>query len=188
MFNTDVENIINVLHISMIAKAFKLLNKEKMSMIKQNHLTQFTAVPMLAVLLGCGMAQAKEKPHNKGSEAHTAHDKQDTQKKQVAKKAKLKGFVLIGPASYYGIRHQGKKTASGERFDMYKLTAAHKSLPLHSRVRVTNMTNNKSVVVTINDRGPYITGRILDLSEAAALAIKLSPGKSGATMVRIEVL
>jgi len=74
-------------------------------------------------------------------------------------------------ASWYGEKFQGKMTASGELFDMNKLTAAHKSLPLGSLVRLTAKSTGKSVVVRINDRGPWIKGRDLDLSEAAAIVL-----------------
>lgn len=77
----------------------------------------------------------------------------------------------IGKASWYGPGFDGRKTASGERFNRNAMTAAHKSLPLHSRVRVTNLANNESIIVKINDRGPYVHGRIIDLSQAAARAI-----------------
>jgi rare lipoprotein A len=168
-------------------------------MIKQNHLTQFTAVTMLAVLLGCGMAQAKEKPHNKGNvsvHSNNSTDKKANKAKKVAARkkaieariAKFKGYSTTGLASFYGAKHHGKRTASGQIFDMYALTAAHKSLPLFARVRVTNLQNKKSVIVTITDRGPYIANRVLDLSQGAAEYIKLSPGKNGASMVHIEVL
>src|SRR5262249_18025745 len=91
-----------------------------------------------------------------------------------------------GIASYYGRDHHGRKTANGETFDMYKMTAAHRSLPFGSRVRVTNLANNRSVIVRINDRGPYIAGRIIDLSQAAAE--KLEMIKPGIVQVRVEVL
>jgi rare lipoprotein A len=91
--------------------------------------------------------------------------------------------VLNGKASFYG---KPQKTASGERFDPRKLTAAHKSLPMHSVVRVVNLRNGKSVIVRINDRGPYIRGRIIDLSLAAAQKIDMVG--SGVASVRIEVL
>jgi rare lipoprotein A (peptidoglycan hydrolase) len=74
-------------------------------------------------------------------------------------------------ASWYGEKFQGKLTASGELFDLNKLTAAHKSLPLGSLVRLTAKSTGKSIVVRINDRGPWIKGRDLDLSEAAAIAL-----------------
>ena len=76
-----------------------------------------------------------------------------------------------GVASYYGAKFHGRRTASGERFDMNALTAAHKRLPFGSKVRVTNPSNGKSVVVRINDRGPYAHGRTIDLSKAAAQQI-----------------
>ena len=71
-------------------------------------------------------------------------------------------------ASWYGANHQGHPTANGEKFDRQKLTAAHRSLPFGTIVRVTNLINGKQVLVRINDRGPYHRGRALDLSEAAA--------------------
>ena len=79
-----------------------------------------------------------------------------------------------GGASWYGPGFQGKKTANGERFNTHDLTAANKSLPFGTRVRVTNLSNGRSVVVRINDRGPYAHGRIIDLSHAAAQAIGIS--------------
>lgn len=80
-------------------------------------------------------------------------------------------YQATGRASWYGPGFDGHRTASGERFSRHAFTAAHKTLPLHSRVLVTNLANNESVVVTINDRGPYVRGRIIDLSQAAARAI-----------------
>ena len=77
----------------------------------------------------------------------------------------------IGEASWYGPGFQGKKTASGEIFDDSKLTAAHKTIPLGSKAKVTNLTNGKTVEVKINDRGPFIDGRMVDLSQAAAKAL-----------------
>ncbi len=81
------------------------------------------------------------------------------------------GWTEEGIASWYGPRFQGKRTANGERFNTNELTAAHKSLPFGTRVRVKSMVNGKEVVVRINDRGPFIKGRIIDLSQAAAKAI-----------------
>jgi len=73
-----------------------------------------------------------------------------------------------GFASYYAYQFHGKKTASGEFYDMNDLTAAHRTLPFGSKVQVRNMKNNRSVIVRINDRGPFVDGRIIDLSKAAA--------------------
>ncbi len=95
-------------------------------------------------------------------------------------------ILADGVASYYGREHQGKKTASGEIFDMNQLTAAHRSLPFGCKVRVTNLSNNRSVVVRINDRGPYVPGRILDLSQAAAERLQMI--RDGTVKVKMEVL
>ncbi|NNU43791.1 septal ring lytic transglycosylase RlpA family protein [Ramlibacter montanisoli] len=78
-----------------------------------------------------------------------------------------------GRASWYGPGFQGRRTASGERFDMNELTAAHRTLPFGTRVRVRNERNGREVVVRINDRGPWIRDRIIDLSKAAAAALDL---------------
>jgi peptidoglycan lytic transglycosylase len=80
--------------------------------------------------------------------------------------------IIVGKASWYGAFHHGKRTASGEVFNMHALTAAHRSLPLGTRVRVTNLSNGKSVNVWVNDRGPMIRGRIIDLSRGAAAALE----------------
>ena len=94
------------------------------------------------------------------------------------------GFTKTGIASYYGTKFQGKLTANGERFDMNQLTAAHKSLPFNSKVRVTNLQNNKSVVVRITDRGPWVKNREIDLSRAAFSQIGRT--SRGLLKVRIE--
>lgn len=91
-----------------------------------------------------------------------------------------------GIASWYGPGFQGRPTASGEAFDTHELTAAHKTLPFGTRVRVTNLSNGASVVVRINDRGPYHGGRVIDLSQAAANRIGMIP--AGTARVKIEVL
>src|ERR671926_1980444 len=84
------------------------------------------------------------------------------------------GPTLSGMASWYGPGFQGRRTANGERFNTHALTAAHKTLPLGTRVRVVNKHTGRSVVVRINDRGPYVRGRVIDLSRAAARAIGVS--------------
>ncbi len=90
-----------------------------------------------------------------------------------------------GIASWYGERFHGRKTASGEPFDMKALTAAHPTLPFGTIVRVTNMKNRRTVDVRINDRGPYAKSRIIDLSHAAAKRLKMID--DGAVEVRLEV-
>jgi rare lipoprotein A len=92
----------------------------------------------------------------------------------------------VGKASWYGRIFQHKQTASGEPFDMYQFTAAHRSLPLGSWVRVTNLKNQRSVVVRINDRGPMPRTRIIDLSYSAAKMLAM--GHDGIDRVRLDVL
>jgi rare lipoprotein A len=92
----------------------------------------------------------------------------------------------VGVASWYGSKHQGRATASGESFDMHRLTAAHRELPLGTTVRVTNLINLKSVVVRVNDRGPGIDGRLIDVSWAAAT--KLGFVHAGLAPVEVEVV
>ena len=94
--------------------------------------------------------------------------------------------VLHGKASYYFGRWIGRKTANGEIYRAADVTAAHKTLPFHTMVRVTNLKNGKSVIVRINNRGPYVKGRIIDLSLVAAQRIEMT--KAGVVPVRVEVL
>lgn len=93
-------------------------------------------------------------------------------------------FRQTGLASWYGPGFHGRRTASGEPFDQNELTAAHRRLPLGAQVRVTNLENGRSVMVEINDRGPYVRGRIIDLSHAAAR--RLGIVEDGLAKVRIE--
>jgi rare lipoprotein A (peptidoglycan hydrolase) len=104
----------------------------------------------------------------------------ETSPKRTAKHA------LNGTASWYGPGFHGKKTASGEIYDQTKLTAAHKTLPLGTKARVTNLDNGSAVEVEINDRGPFVGGRIIDLSRAAAGALGLV--ESGTAPVRVELI
>lgn len=96
-------------------------------------------------------------------------------------------FKQTGIASWYGRQFHGRRTASGERFDMNALTAAHRSLPMNCYVRVTNKDNGKSVVVRINDRGPFHGNRVLDLSYGAAQAIGITQrGTGNVTIERVD--
>jgi rare lipoprotein A (peptidoglycan hydrolase) len=110
-----------------------------------------------------------------GKKAHEANIRETSKKK-----------VIRGQASWYGPGFHGKKTASGEIFDQGRLTAAHKTLPLGTKAKVTNLENGNSVEVEINDRGPYVGDRVIDLSRAAANALGFV--ESGLTLVRIEPL
>jgi len=96
------------------------------------------------------------------------------------------GFVQVGIASWYGPGFHGSRTASGEIYNMYKLTAAHKTLPLGTYVKVINLENGRSVIVKINDRGPFVEGRIIDLSYAAAKKIGML--RKGTAKVKIIAL
>jgi rare lipoprotein A (peptidoglycan hydrolase) len=93
---------------------------------------------------------------------------------------------MEGIASWYGEDFNGRLTANGEVYDMYKFTAAHKTLPLGTVVKVTNLDNGKTVEVRINDRGPYVQGRIIDLSRTAGRAIGMR--EAGTAQVKLEVV
>ena len=114
-----------------------------------------------------------------------------SQKKSKGKKNGISSFdkskkVFKGISSYYGPKFHGKLTANGEIFDMYGVSAAHKEMPFNTIVRVTNENNGKSHIIRINDRGPYIDGRILDCSFGAAK--KLGFVSEGTAPVKIEVI
>ncbi len=93
-------------------------------------------------------------------------------------------IIQKGKASYYADKFNGRKTASGEKFRNSKLTGAHKTLPFGTKVKVTNMSNGKTVKVKINDRGPFVAGRIIDLSKKAARKIDID--KEGVGNVKIS--
>lgn len=124
-------------------------------------------------------AQPRAEPlHRFANEPYSALGQNYTPSKELAP------FRQLGLASWYGRMFHGKKTSSGEPYDMYAMTGAHPTLPIPSYVRVTNVNNGKSVVVRINDRGPFHPGRMIDLSYAAAT--RLGYVAKGHTLVRIE--
>jgi rare lipoprotein A len=96
------------------------------------------------------------------------------------------GYKERGVASWYGKKFHGRPTSSGERYNMYAMTAAHKSLPLPTIVRVSNLSNGKSVIVKVNDRGPFVKNRIIDMSYAAAMELDMTT--AGTAMVEVEAL
>jgi len=104
-----------------------------------------------------------------------------TQKEPVAV-----GDIQYGVSSYYADKFHGRRTANGEIYDMYGISGAHQTLPLNSIVKVTNLENNKELVMRINDRGPFIKNRIFDCSYGAA--VKLSFISQGTTIVKVEVI
>lgn len=95
-----------------------------------------------------------------------------------------RAYRMVGTASWYGTKFHGQATANGETYDLYGMTAAHKTLPLPSYVRVTNLDNGKSVIVRVNDRGPFYSDRVIDLSFAAAK--KLGYAETGTARVKVE--
>lgn len=136
----------------------------------------------LLALLGCAPAPIY---HGKSvKETVAASPKNDSVKRNDDPPAEWPLTTTTGIASYYGKEFHGRKTANGETFDMNAMTAAHRTLPFGTIVRVTNLANDQSVTVRINDRGPFIKGRIIDLSYGAAKSIDLlSIGQ-----VKIEVI
>lgn len=106
------------------------------------------------------------------------------QTSRTRKKPEAKPYQ-VGVASWYGKQFHGKTTASGEDFDMFELTAAHRQLPLGTYVKVTNLRNGKSIIVRVNDRGPYVMDRIMDLSYSAARMLNF---RDGIEKVRLDVV
>jgi rare lipoprotein A len=126
-------------------------------------------------------AKPKVEPLNRG-----ANNPYTALGKKYVPYPSLKPYRQRGVASWYGRKFHGKRTASGERYDMYAMSAAHTILPIPSYARVTNLANGKSVVVRINDRGPFHSERIIDLSYAAAY--KLGYVNSGHARVEVEAI
>jgi len=136
---------------------------------------------LLVVSIGAG---AGEKPIRLGSARTQAQKKTNEGAAQTSHTGAWKAFQ-VGAASWYGEQHDGKATASGERFDMYGCTAAHPTLRLGTLVRVTNLDNRRTVLVRINDRGPFVSGRIIDVSYNAARLLDFV--KKGVQRVRLDV-
>jgi len=137
---------------------------------------------MIAFLIvGLGAAQG---PNN--SEASSAQTRAVPAKPEHRNQTGKNQAYQIGTASWYGEYFVGKPTASGEDFDMYDMTAAHPTLPLGSYVRVTNLRNGRAVVVKVNDRGPVVPGRIIDLSYGAAQVLQFE--QRGVQPVRLDLV
>ncbi len=118
--------------------------------------------------------------------AEDIEDESSALRNSNPRKLKLRGEIWYGNASWYGAKFQGRKTSNGEKFNKNKLTAAHRELPFNTKVLVTNLQNNKSVIVRINDRGPFKSTRIIDLSEEAAEKLDLK--KQGIAYVKVQVV
>jgi rare lipoprotein A len=133
------------------------------------------------LIVGLGAAQG---PNN--SEAKPAPTSSIQAKSAVRKQVGKTKPYQVGTASWYGKNFEGKETASGEPYDMYDMTAAHMTLPMGSYVKVTNLRNGKAVVVRVNDRGPIVPGRIIDLSYGAAEALQMKA--HGLQRVRLDLV
>ncbi len=142
----------------------------------RGHIAHILATVLMVVSLGAAQRPNKSESVNTRSNATTV---------APAKTGRTKPYQ-IGTASWYGSYFQGRATASGEPYDMYDLTAAHPTLPLGSWVRVTNLRNGRAVVVRINDRGPIVPGRIIDLSYNTARVLHF--GSQGLQRVRLDVV
>jgi rare lipoprotein A len=139
-------------------------------------LSQVAVTMVFATALGA--APGNSTPESK-------QEKAPEQIQETVKPIKARKFQ-VGKASWYGRIFQHKQTASGEPFDMYQFTAAHRTLPLGSWIKVTNLKNDRSVVVRINDRGPVLKSRIIDLSYSAAKMLGM--GHDGVDPVRLDVV
>ena len=147
--------------------------KHLMTMIALTALTGITVLP------GIGCTSSGKIPPSTATAKRPKPQPGQSAKSKVLAREK-------GIASWYGGKFHGRKTASGERYDMNKMTAAHKTLPFGTRVRVTNLDTGRKVVVRINDRGPFVRGRVIDLSRAAARKVDMI--QAGTARVLVEVL
>ncbi len=150
----------------------------------QRVLTQMVAT--LAVLTTMGAAHGPNTMENHSQPAVQNQTVQTASVNPPTLKKKASKPFQIGPASWYGKLFHGKQTASGETYNMYEMTAAHPDLPLGTRVKVTNLKNDKAVIVRVNDRGPLVPGRIIDLSYGAAQALGFS--EKGVQRVRLDIV
>lgn len=149
----------------------------------RRRLAESLAVLFAVASLGAGAASG---PNSSEAAKVTAPEMvSKTANRQSKKQPKEKPFQ-VGTASWYGEYFQGKDTASGEPYDMYALTAAHPTLPLGSFVRVTNLRNGRSVVVRVNDRGPVVEGRIIDVSYNTARVLGFE--HKGLQTVRLDLV
>jgi peptidoglycan lytic transglycosylase len=146
------------------------------------------AVALTVALSGCATPQASVTTPTPQQPSVTMPTPQPVPEKapEPAPGTRPDAASQTGEASWYGEPHHGRRTASGEIFDMHQLTAAHRTLPLGTRVIVTNLRNGRSVEVRVNDRGPHVAGRIIDLSYAAARELGAVGG--GTIPVRVRVL
>ena len=178
--------------------------------IRSLSITKKTIKYALIILLGlyfvgCSSKRSYSSGWSSGSSSNRTYKKIPKEKIRNSKamhRATMRSYVIAGKryhptlakvddrfkgiASWYGPNFHAKKTSNGEVYDMYAMTAAHKTLPMNTMVKVDNLENGKSIVVRINDRGPFVTGRIIDLSNKAAHKVDMV--KKGTAQVRLTVL
>ena len=135
------------------------------------------------IVAGCASSPRFTRDRNAGSKSNPTVPSSSTGK--TPSQTRTAGSIE-GIASYYADDFNGKKTADGETYDMYKMTAAHRTFPFGTKVKVTNLANKRSIIVRINDRGPFKMDRIIDLSYAAA--IQLGMKGTGTATVKLEVV
>ncbi|MAE69488.1 MAG: hypothetical protein CME06_03345 [Gemmatimonadetes bacterium] len=141
------------------------------------NLSRFTfIVALIAILVGCGSSVRYGSPDRTRFEGDRIFEPGE----------EIIGWREQGQASYYGKKFHGRRTANGEVYDMYGISAAHRTLPFGARVRVTHLANGRTIEVRINDRGPFIEGRIIDLSYGAAQTLGMV--REGVVPVEIEVV
>ncbi len=159
---------------------------KKCMSISDEHFCPICFVLLLNILLSACASSPRFKDRNQ-SEKEGEH--RNVSDREVHREVSSSGRVLLtleGIASYYADDFQGKLTSNGETFNMNDLTAAHRTFPFGTKIRVTNLDNNLSVIVRVNDRGPFKEGRMIDLSRGAAKEINLI--QTGTARVRLEVL
>jgi rare lipoprotein A len=150
-----------------------------MSFYKKIHLsffiTSFIYCSTIFLLIGCASSPRFVSGRDKGRRTSTSSD-DGTQNPAIQE----------GIASYYANQYDGNQTSNGETYDMYALTAAHPTLPFNTRVKVTNLDNGRSVILRINDRGPFLKERIIDVSYVAAKQLQMIG--TGTARVRVEII
>lgn len=150
-----------------------------------NRVLSILAVALcMAANMGAAPVPNHQQPRVKTSAIPMAQKSAQITKSQKSAKAEQKPYQ-VGAASWYGKQFHGKTTASGEDFDMFEFTAAHRKLPLGTFVKVTNLKNGKWIIVRVNDRGPYVGDRIMDLSYSAARMLNF---RDGVERVRIDLI
>ena len=147
-------------------------------------LSILAAALFLAANVGAATVPNHQQPRAKTSAIPMAQKSAQTPRLQQISRAEPKPYQ-VGTASWYGKQFHGKTTASGEDFDMFEFTAAHRKLPLGTFVKVTNLKNGKWIIVRVNDRGPYVGNRIMDLSYSAARMLNF---RDGVERVRIDLI